>query len=95
MTGLVLLVLGEFCETEINECLSSPCQNEAVCEDKIGRYLCHCVNTGDGHHYTGPQCQDKMCDVSTGIGSFNSGQSLVGYHATNTSNITLYHVHCK
>ncbi|KAF4019587.1 hypothetical protein G4228_011363 [Cervus hanglu yarkandensis] len=30
------------CETEVNECQSSPCLNNAVCEDQLGGFLCKC-----------------------------------------------------
>ncbi len=28
--------------TDINECLSSPCKNSGVCEDKVGKFWCNC-----------------------------------------------------
>ncbi|KAM7319810.1 hypothetical protein ACRRTK_021493 [Alexandromys fortis] len=30
------------CETDINECQSSPCLNNAVCKDQVGGFLCKC-----------------------------------------------------
>lgn len=33
---------GQFCEININECSSSPCQHGANCEDHINGYVCKC-----------------------------------------------------
>uniref|UniRef100_A0A7N6AEQ0 Protein eyes shut homolog n=1 Tax=Anabas testudineus TaxID=64144 RepID=A0A7N6AEQ0_ANATE len=33
---------GTSCETEINECDSSPCQHNGTCSDLLGHYECHC-----------------------------------------------------
>ena len=32
-----------FVSTEVNECESSPCQNEGMCLDKFGGYTCDCL----------------------------------------------------
>ena len=37
---------------EVNECDSSPCQNNATCIDQVNKYDCQCM-TG----YTGQQCE--------------------------------------
>ena len=52
---------GHQCETEIDECNSDPCQNDANCEDLLNSYECHCVPG-----YTGEQCQTNIdeCDPS-------------------------------
>ena len=34
---------GSACETEIDECTSSPCQNDAGCVDQINSYACTCI----------------------------------------------------
>lgn len=34
--------LGEYCETEINECASFPCQHNGTCVDLPGSYTCRC-----------------------------------------------------
>ncbi|XP_063794586.1 protein crumbs homolog 2 [Pseudophryne corroboree] len=44
---------GVNCETEIEECLSNPCQNGAECLDHIGYFSCECP---DG--YEGERCQE-------------------------------------
>lgn len=33
---------GEYCETEINECGSFPCQHNGTCVDLLGHYTCRC-----------------------------------------------------
>ena len=45
---------GSYCNEEINECESAPCQNGATCQDLVGSYKCHCA--------TGFQGQD--CDLN-------------------------------
>jgi hypothetical protein len=48
---------GKNCEVEINECDSSPCQNEGKCIDRINGYECAC-KTG----YNGENCQKRDAD---------------------------------
>ena len=43
---------GANCEIEFDICESNPCQNEGICMDVIGRYLCDC-RVG----YTGLNCE--------------------------------------
>ena len=33
---------GFYCETEIDECLSNPCQNQATCTDLVADFNCTC-----------------------------------------------------
>ena len=44
--------------TDINECLSSPCVNDATCIDNINSYTCICA---DG--YTGTHCESGMSNL--------------------------------
>uniref|UniRef100_A0A1X7UPV7 Uncharacterized protein n=1 Tax=Amphimedon queenslandica TaxID=400682 RepID=A0A1X7UPV7_AMPQE len=48
---------GTYCETELNECDSNPCNN-GTCVDKIGSFSCNCFPG-----YTGQQCEEviDMC----------------------------------
>lgn len=34
---------GSYCQQEINECESAPCQNNAACVDLVGGYSCQCA----------------------------------------------------
>ncbi|CAH1794764.1 unnamed protein product [Owenia fusiformis] len=33
---------GDYCENEINECLSSPCRPGYTCIDNVGSFICYC-----------------------------------------------------
>ena len=33
---------GTYCQVDINECLSSPCANNATCIDRVNAYECKC-----------------------------------------------------
>lgn len=41
---------GSYCQREINECESAPCQNGASCKDLIGSYACHCTKGFQGQN---------------------------------------------
>ncbi|XP_077351669.1 protein eyes shut homolog isoform X2 [Festucalex cinctus] len=47
--------MGDLCEVEVNECGSSPCHNDAVCQDLINSYVCHCRSG-----WTGLHCEDDI-----------------------------------
>ncbi|XP_022095362.1 uncharacterized protein LOC110981781 [Acanthaster planci] len=55
---------GTQCETNINECNSSPCRNNGNCQDLVGQFRCNCVGP-----WTGP-----TCTVPTSV-NFNAGAS--------------------
>ena len=52
---------GDLCQTELNECGSSPCLNGATCTDLIGLFQCICVAG-----YEGERCEleTNECDSS-------------------------------
>ena len=52
-----------FC-SDINECTSNPCDNNAVCTDVHGSFVCACNNGYSGDGFT---CQSKVVIVVTGV----------------------------
>nr|XP_033491706.1 cadherin EGF LAG seven-pass G-type receptor 1-like [Epinephelus lanceolatus] len=54
---------GDTCETEIDQCYSSPCLNGGTCHSTEGGFNCQCP-----HNYTGERCQ-----VDSGSGHCVSG----------------------
>ncbi|XP_069793960.1 protein crumbs homolog 1 isoform X2 [Narcine bancroftii] len=54
---LLFIVTQSSCFTTIlNKCLSSPCKNNATCEDLIGDYICHCPQIPVS--FTGKNCEE-------------------------------------
>ena len=49
------IVIIDLLILDINECASSPCQNEAECNDEVDGYMCVCVQG-----FTGTHCQTGM-----------------------------------
>ena len=39
---LIFCILDTHCETDIDECASDPCQNDATCNDAVNMYTCTC-----------------------------------------------------
>lgn len=54
---------GSYCQDEINECESAPCQNGATCKDLIGSYFCHCTKGFQGQNceLNVDDCQPNPC----------------------------------
>ena len=48
---------GSYCQHEINECDSAPCQNGATCKDLIGSHSCTCPAG-----FQGPNCEFNIND---------------------------------
>ncbi|XP_042676821.1 delta and Notch-like epidermal growth factor-related receptor [Centrocercus urophasianus] len=47
-----LLIQGEECEIDINDCDSNPCHHAGTCIDQPGGYTCHCP-----HGWVGANCE--------------------------------------
>lgn len=45
---------GEMCETNIDECLSAPCQNGGQCVDGVNSFNCEC-----GEAFMGEFCEEE------------------------------------
>uniref|UniRef100_A0A3Q2PYT7 Sushi, von Willebrand factor type A, EGF and pentraxin domain containing 1 n=1 Tax=Fundulus heteroclitus TaxID=8078 RepID=A0A3Q2PYT7_FUNHE len=53
--------LGSLCESEVNECVSSPCLNEGRCVDEVNKFSCSCA---DG--FTGSRCELEINECLSG-----------------------------
>ncbi len=73
------------CETEINECESSPCENNSTCVDLVGRFECNCTA-----NYTGVRCE---FEVSVVRGVSISAQKSVGRTVEMSHTHTHTHTH--
>ncbi|XP_060582136.1 uncharacterized protein LOC132738608 isoform X2 [Ruditapes philippinarum] len=51
---------GQVCETDIDECLSTPCQNGGTCLDKLNEYQCNCMPG-----YTGADCETDIDECAS------------------------------
>lgn len=40
------------CFADVDECLNNPCENNGVCTNTLGSYLCKCPKG-----WTGPRCR--------------------------------------
>lgn len=45
------LLVGLTCESNIDECLSNPCDNNATCIDGIDEYICNCEAGFEGNFF--------------------------------------------
>ena len=52
---------GSLCETDIDDCFSSPCQNGGTCIDKLQNFVCQCP-----HRASGRLCENigDICELS-------------------------------
>lgn len=59
---ILISLPGDFCEINLDDCASSPCQNNGTCIDGEMEYTCDCAEG-----YTGPLCESHVCNASSSI----------------------------
>ncbi|XP_070401978.1 sushi, nidogen and EGF-like domain-containing protein 1 isoform X2 [Nothobranchius furzeri] len=54
---------GRWCQINVNECASDPCQNGGTCKDLISRFICDCPPGYTGIHCETDvdECEDRPC----------------------------------
>eukprot|EP01050_Picozoa_sp_SAG11_P023708 SAG11_NODE_4842_length_1749_cov_1.461818_1_plen_583_part_11 len=60
---------GSQCESEVDECQSSPCQNGGACADGLDDYSCDCAGSG----YEGDNCMDDVDECASNPCDHNAG----------------------
>jgi hypothetical protein len=82
---------GEFCDVNVNECVSNPCLNEAECIDKIDSFECVCPEGKTGHlcqldidycNQHGHMCQMNSTCLEANITSVTKCQCPYGFTGT-------------
>ncbi|KAK6044769.1 EGF-like domain protein, partial [Cooperia oncophora] len=63
---------GLFCETDVDECLTSPCLNGATCVNQIGTFYCMCPRG-----YKGTTCEERI-EVCSSRTCLNGGSCIDG-----------------
>ncbi|XP_072112240.1 protocadherin Fat 4 [Mobula birostris] len=68
---------GEVCETDIDECLPSPCHNDGTCHNLLGRFSCTCPEgfMGTACERDVNECQSNPCKSGGSCHNFPGGFS--------------------
>lgn len=76
--------IGALCETQVLECVSSPCVNNGTCTDGVGNFTCQCSSgyTGTVRGYTGTIAgyTGKIAGYTGAIAGYTD--TVMGYKGT-------------
>jgi hypothetical protein len=53
---------GQYCDKDIDECQTAPCQNNGICFNFDGGYNCSCSNGYEGKNCETPNCSLVNCE---------------------------------
>ena len=56
----ISLSISSFTIAEVNECLSTPCQNGGKCKDLVNKYECQCATGYEGTNCAQGNVHDKI-----------------------------------
>uniref|UniRef100_A0A915CMH4 Notch n=1 Tax=Ditylenchus dipsaci TaxID=166011 RepID=A0A915CMH4_9BILA len=68
---------GPFCEYDVNECASKPCQNKGRCINLVNDFRCDCAPG-----YSGERCETNI-DECKNVACFNGGTCVDGIDSFN------------
>lgn len=60
---ILILILGQRCQVNENDCASLPCLNDGICIDKVNGFYCNCTDDWMGTTCETPYdiCKLKPC----------------------------------
>lgn len=75
----VVTIVGQLCETDVDECLSSPCQNGGYCIDQVNAFRCNCPL---GYHDYLCASNINECDSSPCLNGGNCSDGINRWERT-------------